>query len=211
MIESPLIREVLAESSHKSILKVLAIRFGPLPPELETEVKSILDESVLDAVIELAVSCPNREHFQVEMRAIPRPPEPWDPADEPEPERERLSREESRTGKPLVVDFTALDPVRCPCGWARRAFADGWDAPASVHRVEIEADARAHYHRAHTEIYYVLECATGAAIELDGEPVAVGPGIAVLIPPGMRHRAVGRMTILNVVVPPFDPADEWFD
>jgi hypothetical protein len=33
----------------------------------------------------------------------------------------------------------------------------------------------------------------------------------VLIPPGVRHRAVGRMTILNVVVPPFDPGDEWFD
>ena len=37
------------------------------------------------------------------------------------------------------------------------------------------------------------------------------PGVAILIPPGVRHRAVGRMTILNVVVPPFDPADEWFD
>ena len=35
-------------------------------------------------------------------------------------------------------------------------------------------------------------------------------GHAVMIPPGVRHRAVGRMTILNVVVPPFDPADEWF-
>ena len=53
--------------------------------------------------------------------------------------------------------------------------------------------------------------AAGAAVELDGERVAVGPGGAVLIPPGVRHRAVGRMTILNVVVPPFDPADEWFD
>jgi mannose-6-phosphate isomerase-like protein (cupin superfamily) len=48
-------------------------------------------------------------------------------------------------------------------------------------------------------------------VELDGDPVAVGPGVAVLIPPGVRHRAVGRMTILNIVVPPFDPADEWFD
>jgi hypothetical protein len=46
-------------------------------------------------------------------------------------------------------------------------------------------------------------------VELDVDPVAVGPG--VLIPPGVRHRAVGRMTILNIVVPPFDPADEWFD
>ena len=44
-----------------------------------------------------------------------------------------------------------------------------------------------------------------------GAPVAVGPGTVVLIPPGVRHRAVGRMTLLNVVMPPFDPADEWFD
>ena len=122
-----------------------------------------------------------------------------------------MNPHEERAGNPVVVDLAALDPVRCPCGWARRAFADVPDAPASVHRVEIEADARAHYHRDHTEIYYVLECAAGAAVELDGVRVAVGPGSAVLIPPGVRHRAVGRMTILNVVVPPFDPADEWFD
>jgi hypothetical protein len=32
-----------------------------------------------------------------------------------------------------------------------------------------------------------------------------------MIAQGVRHRAVGRMTILNVVVPPFDPADERFD
>ncbi len=122
-----------------------------------------------------------------------------------------LKADEVRTGTPVVVDLTTLEPVRCPCGWARRAFADVPDAPASVHRVEIEADARAHYHRDHAEIYYVLECATEAAVELDGVPAAVGPGVAVMIPPGVRHRAVGRMTILNVVVPPFDPADEWFD
>ncbi len=122
-----------------------------------------------------------------------------------------MNAHEERAGTPMVVDLAALDPVRCPCGRARRAFADVPDAPASVHRVEIEADARAHYHRDHAEIYYVLECAAGAAVELDGERVAVGQGGAVLIPPGVRHRAVGRMTILNVVVPPFDPADEWFD
>ena len=118
---------------------------------------------------------------------------------------------EERAGTPVVVDLAAVDPVRCPCGWARRAFADIPVAPASDHRVEIEADARAHDHRDHAEIYYVLECSAGAAVELDGVPVAVGPGSAVLIRPGVRHRAVGRMTILDVVVPPFDPADEWFD
>jgi mannose-6-phosphate isomerase-like protein (cupin superfamily) len=77
--------------------------------------------------------------------------------------------------------------------------------------VDIAEDARAHYHKAHTETYYVLECETGAGIELDGELVPVRAGVAVMIPPGVRHRAVGRMKILNVVVPPFDPADEWFD
>ena len=56
-----------------------------MPPELEAEVKSILDESVLDAVIELAAFSPDSDHFSPALRAVPRPPEPWDPADEPEP------------------------------------------------------------------------------------------------------------------------------
>jgi len=113
--------------------------------------------------------------------------------------------------KHAIAELAALDPVRCPCGWARRAFADVPGAPMSVHRVEITEDARTHYHRVQTETYYVLECEDGAAIELDGERIGVKPGVAIMIPPGVRHRAVGRMTILNVVVPPFDAADEWFE
>jgi hypothetical protein len=85
MIESLLIREIVAESRHKDILKILAIRFGPVRPELEADLKSILDETVLDAAVELATSSPDLEHFDADLRAVPRPPEPWDPADEPEP------------------------------------------------------------------------------------------------------------------------------
>jgi hypothetical protein len=48
-------------------------------------------------------------------------------------------------------------------------------------------------------------------VKSGGERMAVEPGGAVLIPPEVRHRAMGRMAILNIVVPPFDPADEWFD
>lgn len=48
-------------------------------------------------------------------------------------------------------------------------------------------------------------------MDLDGKRIAVGPSGAGLQPPGVRHRAIGRMAILNVVVPPFDPADERFD
>jgi len=117
----------------------------------------------------------------------------------------RLARE------PVVADLVSLAAVRCPCGWARRAFGDVAGAPASVHHVEVEADSRTHYHRVQTEIYYILESEAGAAVELDGQSVLVRPGLAILIPPGVRHRAVGRMSILNVVVPPFDAQDEWFD
>jgi hypothetical protein len=41
--------------------------------------------------------------------------------------------------------------------------------------------------------------------------LAVGQGGAVLIAPGVQHWAAARMTILDVAVSPFDPADEWFD
>ena len=76
--------------------------------------------------------------------------------------------------------------------------------------VEIEADARAHDRREHTGIDDVLECAAGAAVGPGGERMAVGPGGAVLIPPAVRHWTAGRMTIPNVVMPPFDSADGWF-
>jgi hypothetical protein len=84
-VESPLIREIVGGVRQKDILKVLRTRFGAVPPELEAELKSILDETVLDATIELAASCSDLRSFEAELRAIPRPPEPWDPADEPEP------------------------------------------------------------------------------------------------------------------------------
>jgi mannose-6-phosphate isomerase-like protein (cupin superfamily) len=99
--------------------------------------------------------------------------------------------------------------VDCPCGQARRAFIDEADGVASLHVVEISADARAHYHKRMTEMYYILE-GTGE-IELDGERHPVRSGDAILIKPGCRHRAIGRLRVLNVPVPAFDAADEWFD
>ena len=34
---------------------------------------------------------------------------------------------------------------------------------------------------------------------------------ALLIPPRVRHRTLGKIRLLNVPIPPFDPADELFD
>jgi len=110
-----------------------------------------------------------------------------------------------------VVDLEAVERVACPCGWARRGFTGVPHAPASVHLVDVEADAQTHRHASHTEIYVILECARGAAVELDGEPCPVRPMTALMIRPGVKHRAIGRMRILNVVIPPFDPQDELVD
>ncbi len=111
----------------------------------------------------------------------------------------------------VTIDFNRLVPQPCPCGATRRALGDCELVPYTMHRVEISADARRHYHRHLTETYYFLECAAEAALELDGEVLPVQAGMCVVIPPGVRHRAIGQMTLLNIVTPKFDPADEWFD
>ncbi|MCO8122847.1 cupin domain-containing protein [Stieleria sp. TO1_6] len=116
----------------------------------------------------------------------------------------------SETG-PRVVDLTALPGVRCPCGIARRAFADHPAFPGTVHLTQIDRSAKTHYHKTHTEVYVVLECDQDAAIELDGVLHPLRPKTSVLIPPGTRHRAVGQMQVLIVCQPEFDPADEHFD
>jgi mannose-6-phosphate isomerase-like protein (cupin superfamily) len=89
------------------------------------------------------------------------------------------------------------------------SFATTSEDGTAVHLVEIQADARTHYHKRLTEIYLILE--GQGYLELDGEQVSVTPMTAVMIKPGCRHRAVGKLRVINIVVPPFDPADECFD
>jgi mannose-6-phosphate isomerase-like protein (cupin superfamily) len=102
-----------------------------------------------------------------------------------------------------------LPPIACPCGETRRAFVDDPDGIASLNVVHISTDSQAHYHKRLTEIYYILE--GHGEMELDGELHPVHPGVAILIKPGCRHRAVGKLKVLNVPIPAFDPEDEWFD
>jgi mannose-6-phosphate isomerase-like protein (cupin superfamily) len=109
----------------------------------------------------------------------------------------------------LIAQLDQIDPVPCPCGQARRAFGLPENSTASMHLVEIKEDARAHYHRRMTELYLILE--GEGQLELDGRLIPVKPMTAILIRPGCRHRAVGKLKIINVPIPAFDPADEWFD
>jgi mannose-6-phosphate isomerase-like protein (cupin superfamily) len=108
--------------------------------------------------------------------------------------------------------FSEIPPFPCPCGQSRRAFRRPDNDVCSVHVVDISKDSRTHYHKAQTETYYFLE--GEGKVELDGKLFPVKPGMALMIRPGTRHRAIpgeGPLKILNIVVPPFDPHDEWFD
>ena len=110
-----------------------------------------------------------------------------------------------------LVDFQQLPGVPCPCGTARRAFAEVAEYPGTVHLTSISEDAELHYHKRLTETYYFLECGPDARMQLDDEVIPVSAGMCVMIPPGVRHRAIGKMTVLNIVFPKFDPADEFVE
>ena len=98
---------------------------------------------------------------------------------------------------------------RCPCGFTQRAFAGVAGNVASLHLVDIQEDSRTHYHKRMTEIYLVLE--GEGEMELDGKRFPLKPMTAVFIKPGCRHRAIGKLKIVNVPIPAYDEADEWFD
>ena len=118
-----------------------------------------------------------------------------------------------KTGDPgyMIARLDEIKPVECPCGYSRRAFVSPGNSLATFHQVEISVDARTHYHKKLTEIYYILETEGEAFMELNGELIPIRSNTAIFIKPGTRHRAVGRMKIINVAIPAFDPDDEWFD
>lgn len=107
----------------------------------------------------------------------------------------------------LKESLSEIIPSACPCGFSRRAFMEAEGRPATVHLLEVKQDSVAHYHRKMTECYTILE--GEGYLELDGERVAVKPMDTVMIRPLCVHRPVGKMKILNVAIPGFDPADEY--
>jgi mannose-6-phosphate isomerase-like protein (cupin superfamily) len=109
----------------------------------------------------------------------------------------------------MIARFDEIDAVECPCGFSRRGFVSPDNPKATMHVVDIQQDAKVHYHKKLTEIYFILEGA--GEMELDGDRVPIKPFTAIFIKPGCRHRAVGKMKIVNVSIPAFDPKDEWFD
>jgi len=76
MIESPLIDELVseaeakakaeaeAETSHKLIIEVLRTRFDAIPTELESRIRSVLDQDALMQMTRSAAACPDLGTFE---------------------------------------------------------------------------------------------------------------------------------------------------
>lgn len=99
-----------------------------------------------------------------------------------------------------------------------RSLLDRSNAPVlhqSLAEATLEAgnSTRRHYHRAAEEFYYLLE--GRGTIEIDGRRRQVGPGDAILIPPGARHQLLADadhdVRLLCCCSPPYDDRDTFFD
>ena len=96
---------------------------------------------------------------------------------------------------------------RSACGWRDRLISredTEYGPVAWAHAVDID-DAKPHYHRRGTELYYVLEGA--GTVVLDGVEHDVRKGSIVQVPPGVVHYSRGHMRVLVVGIPDIDEAD----
>ena len=92
----------------------------------------------------------------------------------------------------------SVEPWRETCGQIRCLIEERDQAAAEVHHVEIE-NAKLHYHERTDEIYYVID-GEGSMI-LDDETIELHQGVVVYVPRGVKHKAIGRLTVLTVCIP----------
>jgi len=112
------------------------------------------------------------------------------------------------SNKIIVRHVSDIEPVDCPCGKSTRILTQKDNPAISFHSTETK-DAKSHFHRETTEIYYILE-GTGQML-LDSDLIELKPGLCIHIPPGIRHRVIGKIKTLVIATPAFNPDDEFFD
>jgi mannose-6-phosphate isomerase-like protein (cupin superfamily) len=98
----------------------------------------------------------------------------------------------------LRRDPALVEPWAETCGQIRPLVEAKDGAAAEVHHVEIE-DAKLHYHARTDEFYYVIS--GQGTMTLDDEQIELHEGVVVYVPRGVRHKAVGKLTILTVCIP----------
>lgn len=98
----------------------------------------------------------------------------------------------------LRRDPAAVEPWAETCGSIRCLVEESDGAAAEVHYVEIH-DAKLHYHERTDEFYYIID-GQGKMI-LDDDEIEVHKGLVVYVPRGVKHKAVGNLTVLTVCIP----------
>ena len=101
--------------------------------------------------------------------------------------------------RPLRRDPADIKPWAETCGEIRPLVEESDGAAAEIHHVEIQ-DAKLHYHERTDEFYHVI-AGTGTMI-LDDEEIELHQGVVVYVPRGVKHKAIGRLTVLTVCIPP---------
>ncbi|MFP6858970.1 MAG: cupin domain-containing protein [Roseibacillus sp.] len=104
----------------------------------------------------------------------------------------------ANTSQPLRRDPAEVVPWKETCGDIRCLIEEADGAAAEVHHVEIQ-DAKLHYHERTDEIYYIID--GEGVLVLDDEEVKVHKGVVVYVPRGVKHKAVGKLTVLTVCIP----------
>ena len=102
------------------------------------------------------------------------------------------------TAKFLRRDPAEVEPWAETCGRIRPLIEEADGAAAEVHHVEIDY-ARLHYHEKTDEVYYVID-GEGTMV-LDDEEIELHKGVVVYVPRGVKHKAIGRLTVLTVCIP----------
>jgi mannose-6-phosphate isomerase-like protein (cupin superfamily) len=102
-----------------------------------------------------------------------------------------------------VARFLRRDPIEVEpwaetCGQIRPLIEERDEAAGEVHHVEIH-DAKLHYHERTDEFYYIID-GEGTMV-LDDEEIELHKGVVVYVPRGVKHKAVGKLTVLTVCIP----------
>jgi mannose-6-phosphate isomerase-like protein (cupin superfamily) len=104
----------------------------------------------------------------------------------------------STATKFLRRDPMEITPWTETCGQIRPLIEEQDGAAGEVHHVEID-NAKLHFHAQTDEFYYVID-GRGTMV-LDDEEIELHPGVVVYVPRGVKHKAMGRLTVLTVCVP----------
>jgi mannose-6-phosphate isomerase-like protein (cupin superfamily) len=109
----------------------------------------------------------------------------------------------------LVRRLHEAPTVPCPCGESTRPLTHA-DTPACNLHVTFIQDSVKHYHKACTEVYYILE--GEGKMELNDDVIDIAPGTIVYIEPFTPHRLYSAEGVRTIVfgVPALNAEDEFF-